>query len=172
MSMTEISYNVMDYSDYIYKFIKSKKISKSDIEDLYQELLIITLDCLDKFDKSIDTSFKQYLWSAYRNHLDKFDKKNHLIQLPYNSNIEPIECCDYSLEEFESKSRELNVIINLDYAKKILKPKEYSYLKLYLDGFTYNEIGERYNLSRQRIHQKIEVIKNKLKNKWVDIIDN
>lgn len=137
-------------------YIICKRINRYKGSNIYDDLLqegrmgIIT--AMEKFDISRGRNFFQYsIWhvkNKIRIFLNKQKRRNQKISI---SNIEEVESPDITFEQMEAKKVLISEIDKLpEIERKIVKMRSGIEDN---DGKTYQQIGDVFSLSKQRIEQ-------------------
>ena len=104
---------------------------------------------------------KQCVQWAIRGIVNKYKKNRHIITKTLNTDIEDIHYTNFISNQ---QNKELvDQIINSTLLTK--KQKQYIQLK-YIEGYTLQEIGNKYSVSRQNIQQTIKEGIKKLQNEY------
>ena len=146
-------------------------------EDLLQDSYMEVEKCRAKFKG--EAKFTTYLYLSLKGFIiNRVKYYSNIIRIPRNNTnvsfqIYGYSCDDISLnpyDEYPTRGIISEVKHNLTIAKSLLNTKEYSYVLLYIQGYSMSEIGKMESVSRETMSQRFKKIKEKLKGKYEVII--
>ena len=141
------------YSEVVKKYLYSK-VNECNIDDYTSDIMMRIFLKIDKYDSNKST-FNTWVTNIAKNYvIDKYRKSEKLkIDLS-------IDNCG----NVESESENLDYFDYLNLLDKKIDKNDMSMLKLkYIDGYSYKEIGDLYNLSSSTISNKVNYIKQKIR---------
>lgn len=167
------------YKDLVTKISRGYFIVGGDLEDLIQEGMIGFYKAIKSYNETKSTTFKTFAILCIKHQIQTAirqanTQKNKLLSSAIsfqnftNSSTENI---DFPLELIFDTTPAEKVINKEDYEilqqniKSCLSSLEYKVLQLYLQGYSYNEISKRLNISLKSIDNSLTRIKTKLKAK-------
>ncbi len=158
------------YTSFIYGFINNivSKGTYYDYSEFFQELIIVFINCLEKYDEERGKFYFFVKLSVERKMIDmlsKIKKEKQILSLDnfYYKNGD--ECiADYIQEENSSVYGENDLYECL---KESLDTEGMNIVDMRVKGYSYQEISEILDISKQAIYRKIRLIKNIIK----DIIE-
>lgn len=146
-----------EYNNKIRGFIIKKYFDYDDVDDDVSEILAKLFKNIKKYDKSL-CSFDGWVFSIVKNHMiDKWRIKKDIyeISLSDNSFLQP-QAVNYT-SDFEIRNY-------VDYLTDSLSLTDSTLLNMkYVQGFTYEEIGQEFNWTSSTASNKVNYIKSKLK---------
>lgn len=160
----------LKYEAYMYKFCHRYKVR--DMEDFMQNLRMATIRSLLKFNKNSKISFLTYLHKVYLNELNRHIKTNRLIKIPIGKTEQDTEFYVECNEEYGKNDTSISndtMLYNKITLKKKLDKHEQHMVKLYLNGYTYREIGKMLSVSHETVRMRMKSITSKLKGEWVEL---
>lgn len=171
-NMNKVLYSVLDISKL--RFIKNT--IAFDTDDIKQELLIILLRSIDKYDDKYETSFYTYYINNIKKRIKQLlsfvsAKKRKFNSMIFLDNI--IQDDSINLLETITDKRAINkdeilTKIDLDYLDKFLEDRYDKYiLKALRDNHTYKEISSELNKSISFVANRL----NKIRFKYLDNIE-
>lgn len=167
-----------------YKLHKSYN-GKYAIEDIIQEAKIGAIRALRQYDPSKNVKLLTHLHNYINFYLSHFTRKDTgLIKIPKATNVESDklpEIIDNGIfqtdfvnercpvQENVSKDVEDKLLLNKCFS--LLSEKEKNILQLvYIEGYTYNEVAEHYNVSRQYCNALAAKAIKKIQDKFSDLM--
>tara|TARA_R110001599_G_scaffold43925_2_gene131135 strand:+ start:3846 stop:4316 length:471 start_codon:yes stop_codon:yes gene_type:complete len=138
----------------IFKVCKLYRNSKEDQEDLFQEIVLQLWRAFPKFRK--ESKVSTWMYRIALNTAIAMFRKNK-IEIEYNENIPNEIYSNHVNEQSESEERLFEGIRRLNKAERAI-------IALFLEDFTYKEIGEITGITENYVGVKINRIKEKLKN--------
>jgi|TARA_R110002049_G_scaffold10005_5_gene49875 RNA polymerase sigma-70 factor (ECF subfamily) len=138
----------------IFKVCKLYRNSKEDQEDLFQEIVLQLWRAFPKFRK--ESKVSTWMYRIALNTAIAVFRKNK-IEIEYNENIPNEIYSNHVNEQSESEERLFEGIRRLNKAERAI-------IALFLEDFTYKEIGEITGITENYVGVKINRIKEKLKN--------
>lgn len=134
-------------------------------EDIYQEATIALLNALHSFDKERNIGFKTYASVCIKNHmislLRQSQKSKNLPMADYIS-IEEVDLTSNSSPENEWIQKE-DFFNTKKQIFEILSEFELDVLKLYLNGLSYKEIGEKLFKTEKSVSSALFRVRKKLR---------
>lgn len=150
-------------------------LAGGDSEDLIQEAMIGLLKAIREFDPTRDTQFRTFAETCIRNRIrsaitaaarDKHAPLNHSI--PFEHLM--MEKSDSSPEQqFIDREEEQE---RLEQINSHLSSFERKVLKLYLSGYSYQEIGVRLNKATKSIDNAVQRIRRKVAARYGDFSES
>lgn len=158
------------YTSFIYGFINGllNKGVYYDYSEFFQELIIVFINCLEKYDEERGKFYFFVKLSAERKMIDllsKIKKEKKVLSLDgfyYKDGDESI--VDYVQEDGGNICSANDLYECL---KEVLDKEDMDIVDMRVDGYSYQEISEILNINKQAIYRKIRIIKNIIK----DIIE-
>lgn len=158
------------YTSFIYGFINNmlNKGVYYDYNEFFQELIIVFMNCLDKYDEERGKFYFLVKLSVERKIIDmlsKINRENRILSLDsfyYKNGDESI--VDYIQEEVNGCYIENDLYECL---KETLDKESMDIVDMRVSGYSYQEISDILNISKQATYRKIRMIKNIIK----DIIE-
>lgn len=158
---------------------------KYSLDDIVQEAKISAIRALRNYDPSRNTKLITHLYNYINFYLSHFTRADTgLIKIPKVTNVDSSQLPEIiDAQVFQANyvnercpvqsdmSENLDDKMFIEESFSILSKKEQEILKLvYIDGYTYNEVAEMFNVSRQYANAlAIKAIK-KLQNKYVEVV--
>lgn len=156
------------YNKFLYGMISDFFNNKSeyiDYEEMYQESMLIFLKCIESYDEEngcfyffVRKAVERGLIYKYRK-LQQYNNIKSLDELYYGDGNESY--VDYVVCEDDNSFLKSEIY-------DVLNEVEIKVLDFKMEGYTYEEIGERLSLSKQAVYRVFAKIKKTLK----DIIKN
>ena len=150
------------YKDKIKAFILDKYYDYDDVEDDVSEILAKLFKNISKYNGSL-SSFDSWVFTITKNYMiDKWriKKNGYEISLSDSTFIQP-HAVNYSVD-FETENY-------LNYHTNSLNIVDSTLFNMkYVQGFTYEEIGQEFNWTSSTASNKVNYIKNKLKKSMED----
>lgn len=157
----------LKYEPFMHKFCNRYHVR--DKEDFMQNLFIATIRGLKKFNKKANTNILTYLNKIYLNELNIHIKTNRLIRIPICRTENDIFYEEIT-PKYETRGvRGDMVTCNRITLKRKLNKDELKLANLYLEGYSYREIGEILNMSHENVRLKINKITKKLEGEWIEL---
>ena len=159
------------YTIFLYGFIHrllSQESFRYDYKELFQELFIVFINCIERYDENNGCFYYFVKCSAERkvfDFLNKIKRNNKIVSLD--------DCCyedgtesyiDYVQETSSEKYYETELYKAL---KENLNEEEMKIIDMKVEGYTYQEIAIILGLSKQGVYRRVVSIKNIIK----DIIE-
>lgn len=158
---------------------------KYSLDDIVQEAKISAIRALRNYDPSRNTKLITHLYNYINFYLSHFTRADTgLIKIPKVTNVEASQLPEIiDTQVFQANymnercpvqsdmSENLDDKMFIEESFSILSKKEQEILKLvYIDGYTYNEVAEMFNVSRQYANAlAIKAIK-KLQSKYIEVV--
>jgi len=159
------------YSTFLYGFIHKlirKENFNCEYKELFQELIVVFIRCLERYDEDngcfyyfVKTSAERKLYDI----LNKIRESRKIISLDgyfYDDGTESL--VDYVKEENNEFYFETDLYKNLNERLDVVDMR---IIDLKVEGYNYQEIADKLNVSKQAIYRKVVLIKNIIK----DIIE-
>ena len=149
----------------IIKEVRRRAKNKNDFDDYRQEAEIEFVRAINTFDPSRNIKFLTYALVMVRNRLITLNKKNYLEKSRLNCSSIDIPCGGEIIDK-----RKGTVQKNFDmdeFLHRILKnlsKKEKEMLLMRAKRHTFSEIGKKFNITGQRVQQKIGEITKRYEN--------
>lgn len=139
-------------------------LAGGDSEDLFQEAMLGLLNAIREYDPQRDASFRAFAETCIRNRVrSAVTAAARGKHIPLNHSV-PFEAlmlgCEHSPEElFISREAERERLTKL---RRCLSPLERQILELYLQGFSYREIGSQVERSAKSVDNAVQRIRRKV----------
>lgn len=158
---------------------------KYALEDIIQEAKIGAIRALRNYDPNRNVKLLTHLHNYINFYLSHFTRADTgLIKIPKATNVESEnlpEIIDNSVfqSDFVNERCPIQENVSYDVENKLLltecfsmlSEKEKNILKMvYIDGYTYNEVAEQYNVSRQYCNALAAKAIKKIKDKFHDLM--
>jgi len=181
------------YKKSVKNFLKSRYSIYYDLDDDVSEIMIKVFMKLDTFDRN-KSKFRSWVFSIAKNHMiDKW--RSNTITLTGNNNT-----CSYTVStdvtdvltnDYITSSNTSMVVDcgstfttsnccaglefencnSINHISDQLSPQDFTLLDMkYVQGYSYNEIGNEFNVTSSTISNKVNYIKTKLKKNNLEII--
>lgn len=176
------------YKDLVTKISRGYFIVGGDLEDLVQEGMIGLYKAINGYSTHKETTFKTFAIICIKHQIQTAIKKantnkhkplSSAVSFQSFSNGKTTESLDFLPMELVLDSTPAEKVIdkeNFEILKNIIKTNlstmEYRVLKLYLQGYSYNEISNDLNISNKSIDNSLCRIKSKLKTKMEETFKN
>ena len=155
------------YNVFLYGFIHNvlkKEDSYYEYKELFQEMVLVFIRCIERYDEDNGCFYYFVKRSAERKLFDfisKIKKNKKISSLDSNFYADGTESCvDYIKEEDNCMYYETELYKSL---KEKLDKLEMKIVDLKVEGYTYQEISDILNVSKQSIYRKVVIIKNIIK---------
>lgn len=145
---------VEDNQGIIYKVCKMYRDTREDQEDLFQEIVLQLWKSYPKFRG--ESKVSTWMYRIALNTAIAIFRKNK-IELEFNEKIPKEHHSKYIETPSENEERLFEAIRTLNKAERAI-------IALYLEDYSYNEIGEITGITENYVGVKISRIKEKLKN--------
>ena len=159
-------YNVFLYG-FIHQMLKNED-SYFEYKELFQELFIVFFNCLERYDEDSGCFYYFVKKSADRKLIDfiyKSNRSKNVLSLDNFYYIDGVETyVDYVKEENNEAYYQTELYKALC---ETLTKEEMAIIDLKVEGYSYQEISNILNISKQAIYRKVVTIKNVIK----DIIE-
>lgn len=155
-----------------HKNLVLKFCSKYKNSNLYEDFVSLgnigLLSAIENFNKDIGYQFSTYAYYCIRNSIFEYmrNNKKHLVSstsldevVDELDGLRLLDIIESDFDIFDGIPDDTEI---MKVIKKKLSPKEEVVLNLRLSGKTFEDIGNEYNISRQRIGQIFNNIRNKL----------
>lgn len=171
---------VEKYKGLVVAFARRRYLRGGDIEDLIQEGTLGLVKAIRQYSTEKGDDFAKFASISIINKInDAIRADNRDKNKPLNefSNLEELdqsaqgteiaeECNPLTIHLANEKRKnfydKLNTIIN---------PTQMQILELYLEGYTYKEIGQKLNLSEKKVDNRLHTIKNKIREARAEFAD-
>ncbi len=169
------------YKTIVENYIKFNYPLNDDIDDDVSEIMTKMFLKLKTYD-STKSSLKTWLCTIAKNHIIDSWRGGGIDVFSYDTNVTNNDNCDivyssnnltnnaynytstYNTTEFENND-------SINYISKQLTPDDFRMLEMkYLEGYNYEEIGERFNITSTTVSNKVNYIKSKLKKTNAEIM--
>lgn len=135
----------------------------SETDDLIQEGLIGFLSAVHSFKDDKGASFKTYAWACIRNRIvnvvrSKGSTLSDCQSLEFLSNVPDEALTPEELIISKNTAEHIFVVVN-----NRLSEKEKDVFRLYLEGKTYDEIGDILSMSKKSVDGSLQRARKKLK---------
>ena len=158
--MININYEdaITDNINLIYKLSHSYHIDEYEFDDLVQEALTKLWEVWDEYDDTY--ALTTFIQTIVSNHFNNLYQKNK-VQKRQNYDSRGNELDDlyldnetyYMLDVYDSEYNFIE-LFTIDIAYDILNDYKYKdIVECILDGMTYRDIGDKFGISFQRVHQ-------------------
>ncbi len=147
--------------------------SKLEAEDVRQELYLIVVNCVDKYDERCDTKLSTYVWSACKKRLTELarvqnSKKRYFETVSMSSPIDPSDS-EVSYEDVMGEASFEETIINnmavLDAIRRIresLSPKDRGIFDGLLAGEKQTQMAKKFNCTQPAISNRVNTLRRTL----------
>ena len=159
-------YNVFLYG-FIHKMLMKEPVYY-EYNELFQELIIIFLNCINRYDEDNGCFYYFVKKAAERKLIDFINKSRRIQRIAsldecfYQEGFE--SCVDYVKEDSNVEYYETDLYKNME---SRLSEVEMKIVDMRVEGFSYHEIAKLMSVSKQAIYRKVVSIKNVVK----DIIE-
>jgi RNA polymerase sporulation-specific sigma factor len=159
-------YNVFLYG-FIHRILK-QECAKYDYRELFQELFIIFINCIERYDEDGGCFYYFVKCSAERKIFDFLNKSKRISKIAslddcyYDDGVE--RYVDYIQENNSEEYYETELYGSL---KEKLNEEEMKIIDMKVEGYTYQEIASSLGVSKQGVYRRVVYIKNIIK----DIIE-
>lgn len=178
--MSNLNDDILQYYDDVRKVIFLNYRAFKDDEDAFQEGLIGVWKALVEFDESKGVSLRNYVIYRIKCQLGKYERSRKTKMIFSDDYVGPTELPIHSLEigdpdidedcdPFDrflelSTNFEDDLLTNIykEDIKRCLTDREKDIIELLLKGYNIVEIGKIYGITKQRVHQIIKSIKQKI----------
>ncbi len=166
-----LSLVIQSFRPYIEGKIRSLSIPGQELDDLRQEAYVALLSAIGSYDEHRGSSFSTYAIACINNRFNDAIKiagrqKNRIL----NEAVSLTE--DEDRPELFSNDSPEEIAIGWDEYRRIresiekdLSETERSVLNLWIDGFTYEEIGDALSMSVKSVNNALQRARKKLKSK-------
>lgn len=158
--------------DWYYKevknFIKKKfsKLSSDDVEDLSSDVISKSFINLKTFDSN-KSSFKTWIYTIAENTVINFNKKleNRIDKIHYHY-LEDADNKNFDIPSNDNQEESFTAQQAITYGTSNINDETYKMMKMkYVEGYSYNEIGEAYSMTSSTVFNKITYAKSKISKK-------
>lgn len=161
------------YKKQIKSYLKKKYTSHNDIDDDVSEIMIKVFLNIDKYDKN-KSRFRSWVFSIAKNHMIDKWKSNHTNTTLSGNGLLLTTSIDF-FSDSSNSLHDLNNELTVNYTcfendnyihhlSKQITEHDYELLNMkYIQGYNYNEIGLKYNITSSTVSNRINYIKSKLK---------
>ncbi len=160
MNSSEMALLISRYSPVIR--IKASKLRSRDIdqEDLCQEGYLALFDSIRAYD-STKGSFASFAGICIANRMKNAVIKAHgRLEKDDSFDLETVPDAQTSADEYIISKEDNEVVEHL---LSFLSPKEYSVMKLFLEGFSYKQIAEKLDITPKSTDNALSRARKKLK---------
>ena len=166
------------YKKKLTKYIKKKYPYNNYTEDDVSEILIKIFENINNFD-SKKSKISTWIYNIAKNHMiDKLRKKQPVygiftnnkkneLSISYKFDINNSQFIwNEPISFYSTADKEVEYNDSLDHISNCIGKEDFSLLSMkYFDGYSYNEIGNKMNLTEAQISSKVNYTKTKLKKK-------
>lgn len=144
------------YKRILYAYISKKFNKLNDIDDIISDSLIKVFTNINKFDVE-KGSFINWVYSIANRVIIDYNRKKCVDNVSLSGEYYDVpNTTDYSIE-YERKN-------TLDYINGNVGVSDYNWLNMhYIQGYTYKEIGEEYNVTSSTVSNRVNYVKKKIK---------
>lgn len=163
------SYKLYDwYYREVKKYIKKKfsKLSTDDVEDLSSDTISKSFINLKTFD-STKSTFKTWLYTIAENTVINFKQKleNRIDKVHYHY-LEDAENRNFDIQSNDNQEESYSAAQAILFGTSNIDDQTHEMIKMkYVEGYSYNEIGEVYSLTSSTVSNKINYAKTKISKK-------
>lgn len=144
------------YSKFVKLFIISKYSDYHDIDDDVSEIMIKVFLKLNQYDES-KSKFSTWVCALTKNHIIDKWRRNGINYISNSNNIQYNSISSYSPDAFETTNM-------VDHLFTQVTSTDYDFLNMkYVEGYNYEEIGKRFNVTSSTVSNRVNYIKTKLK---------
>lgn len=161
-----LSQIIANISPFVHVLARRFLTSGVDIDDLYQEGMLGVLSAVKSYDSKKSASFKTYATLCVQNRLLSVLKKRSENSV-FDSHTISIE---NTTEEYFSNDSVEDITIGkesfdriVDFIDSKLSNKEQEVLKLFLSGYSYDEIAKKTNASVKSVDSSLQRVRQKLR---------
>lgn len=156
------------YYKEVKRYIKKKfnKLSFDDVEDLSSDAISKSFINLKSFDSKKST-FKTWLYTIAENTVINFHQKleNRIDKIHYHY-LEDAENRNFDIESNDNQEESYSAAQAITYGIKSVDDETQTMMKMkYVEGYSYNEIGEVYSMTSSTVSNKINYAKSKISKK-------
>ncbi len=171
---------VEQYKGLVIALARRRYLSGGDLEDLIQEGTLGLVKAIRQYSQEKGENFCKFASISIINKINdavRADNRNRNKALNDAISFEELE--RQAQEPEDSKEyNPLTIYLSNEKRNKfyeninsILRPDQMSILKLYLEGYTYKEIGEKLNITEKKVDNGLHAIKNKIRKAEARFID-
>lgn len=145
------------YKKILYAYILKRYDNLNDVDDVISEILIKVFTNINDFDEN-KGSFINWVYNiANRTIIDQY-RKSYVDSVSLSSEyIDMPNKLDHSIQ-YEIKN-------TLDYINGNVGVSDYDWLNMhYIQGYSYKEIGDEYNVTSTTVSNRVNYVKKKIKN--------
>ncbi len=163
---------VEKYKGLVIFFARDRYLRGGDIEDLIQEGTLGLVKAIRQYSPEKGDDFAKFASKSIVNKINdavRADNRDKNKPLNQSSTLEEL---GQSAQEAEVSEKCNPLTIYLASEKKqwfydklnnIINPMQMQILELYLEGYTYKEIGQKLNLTEKKVDNRLSAIKNKIR---------
>jgi RNA polymerase sigma factor (sigma-70 family) len=146
MTKIDIEALIIKHDKLVRNLARKYHVRGYDEDDLYQEFMMVLLDCTRKFDPTRNVKFTTYLFKSIQSRLYQLIKKQPLPAYEIDTNIADNALSPDALDvKNEQETRMMKALDNI--------PNGYITKMILFDGMTLQHIGDVYGKSKVRILQ-------------------
>lgn len=148
--------------------------SRLEVEDVEQELFLVVINCVDKFDARCDTKLSTYVWSACQNRLTELariqrSKKRYGETISMHAPIDPAEpgityedvIGEASFEDaFISNMTVMDAIRHI---RESLSPRDRALFDGLLAGEKQTQMAEKFKCTQPAISNRVNTLRRNLR---------
>lgn len=139
---------------FLIKKIFSEKGLSLDIDDAYQNSLLILFKCIKSYDMNCGCPFFNYYLVCLKREVFRTKKKeiNYLNQISYN-------------DEYHAKQNYLSDNLSVyDYVSFLKESDKVVFKEIFIENLSPRTFAKKYNLTVKKVYNLIYSVKQKLKN--------
>ena len=148
--------------------------SKLEMEDVEQELSLVVVNCVDKFDARCDTKLSTYVWSACLKRLTELariqrSKKRYFETVSMSAPIDPAEP-EISYEDVmgevsfeEAFISNMTVMDAIRHIRESLSPRDRAIFDGLLAGEKQTQMAEKFKCTQPAISNRVNALRRNLR---------
>jgi len=171
---------VEQYKGLVIALARRRYLSGGDLEDLIQEGTLGLVKAIRQYSQEKGENFCKFASISIINKINdavRADNRNRNKALNDAISFEELERQAQEPED-NKECNPLTIYLSNEKRNKfyeninsILRPDQMNILKLYLEGYTYKEIGEKLNITEKKVDNGLHAIKNKIRKAEARFID-
>jgi len=171
---------VEQYKGLVIALARRRYLSGGDLEDLIQEGTLGLVKAIRQYSQEKGENFCKFASISIINKINdavRADNRNRNKALNDAISFEELERQAQEPED-DKECNPLTIYLSNEKRNKfyeninsILRPDQMNILKLYLEGYTYKEIGEKLNITEKKVDNGLHAIKNKIRKAEARFID-
>jgi len=161
--------------NFLYNHYKKKfgyVAAKYNNEDLVQELAMVLLHCIDKYEAGGSSCFNTLLWTAAQNHVGMIQirnnskkRKNEQGEISLNSMMQDMDVTVENVIEDKKFEDTMDDVLFKSILKSNILPKldseEKVIVNMTVDGYSVKEISEKTGISPSNIYMRFKKMREK-----------